>query len=192
MATATMTAKDQRFVAEYLACLDPTKAALAAGFAATTARTKAYMWVSSRKTKPAVFDAIRAGFTKTTDKLARDSEGVITNLWRMAHLDPRKVAKWGSRETTETITKGKTKTTRKIMVPYCDIVSSDEMDDDTALAVTGVKMGVNGIELRFADKHAATATLARHYGLFEKDRADTNVHVTFQIDGAGSPAYEGG
>lgn len=192
MTTQEMTAKDQRFVAEYLACLDPTKAALAAGFAATTARTKAYMWVSSRKTKPAVFDAIRAGFEKRTSKLERTADGVVANLWRQAHLDPRKVAKWGVREMIEEVTEGKKKTKRRISVPYMDIVSSEDMDDDTALAITGVKMGANGIELKFADKHAATATLGRHFGIFEKDRADTNVHVTFQIDGAGSPAYEAG
>jgi len=52
-------AREQRFVEEYLIDLDPKRAALAAGYAASTADIKSYGWVSnSKSTKPHVFAAI--------------------------------------------------------------------------------------------------------------------------------------
>ncbi len=182
-----LTPKQELFAREFLTDLNATQAAIRAGYS----RKTAYAQGSRLLNNAEVSAFLAANHQPRIEKLSRDADGVVANLWRMAHLDPRKVAKWGVREMVEEVTEGKKKTKRKITVPYCDVVSSDEMDDDTALAITGVKMGANGIELRFADKHAATATLGRHFGLFEKDRADTNVHVTFQIDGATAPGYEG-
>lgn len=182
-----LTPKQELFALEYLKDLNGTQAAIRAGYSPKTAQEQASRLLSN----PMVSAFIAERHRPRLEKLGRDADGVVANLWRMAHLDPRKVAKWGVREMIEEVTEGKKKTRRKITVPYMDIVSSEDMDDDTALAITGVKMGANGIELKFADKHAATATLGRHFGIFEKDRADTNVHVTFQIDGATAPGYEG-
>jgi phage terminase small subunit len=43
----TFTAKEERFIDEYLIDLDPERAALTAGYSASVARTKAYRWVSN-------------------------------------------------------------------------------------------------------------------------------------------------
>ena len=47
------------FVDEYIVDLDAERAALAAGYSKSMARSKAYQWVSSGKVKPHVFEAIK-------------------------------------------------------------------------------------------------------------------------------------
>lgn len=47
------------FVDEYLVDLNPERAAIAAGYSKSMARSKAYQWVSNGKVKPHVFDAIK-------------------------------------------------------------------------------------------------------------------------------------
>ena len=51
--------KERVFVDEYLVDTDPKRAALAAGYSATMAASKAYQWVSNSKVKPHVYAAIQ-------------------------------------------------------------------------------------------------------------------------------------
>lgn len=77
-------AREQRFVQEYLIDLDPKRAALAAGYAATTAASKAYQWVSNSKGKPHVFAAIAAAQQARAKKVEITAAEVLENLLRIA------------------------------------------------------------------------------------------------------------
>lgn len=186
-----LTPKQELFAREYLTDLNATQAAIRAGYSEKTAKEQGYRLL----TNVHVATFIAEHHRPRIEKLALQASDVVEGLRRAAFFDVRKLARWGTREVEETVeTKkgGKTvKTKRKVLVPYSILTSSEDIDDETASAIGGIKMGAHGIELKMSDRIAALGQLGRHFGIFEKDRADTNVHVTFQIDGATSPAYEG-
>ena len=69
-------AREQRFVDEYLIDLDPKRAAIEAGYSASTADIKSYGWVSkSKSTKPHVFAAI------AEEQADRSERTQITQDW---------------------------------------------------------------------------------------------------------------
>lgn len=74
-------AREQRFVDEYLLDLDPKRAAVAAGYATTTAHNKSYGWVSkSQSTKPHVFEAIEKAQAARSERTEITQDWVLTNL----------------------------------------------------------------------------------------------------------------
>lgn len=186
-----LTPRQELFALEYLKDLNATQAAIRAGYSAKTAKEQGYRLLTNIH----VSAYIELHHRPRVEKLALQAADVVEGLRRGAFYDVRNLVRWGEREVEElvtTTTKGKTvKTKRKVLMPFAQLVPSHEVDDDTAAAIGGVKMGAHGVELKMVDRIAALGQLGRHFGIFEKDRADTNVHVTFQIDGAGSPAYEG-
>jgi phage terminase small subunit len=77
----TLDPKEQRFVEEYLKDLDPKRAALAAGYSATVARTKAFQWVSnSKSTKPHVMAEVRRRKTRRAKRAEVTAERVLKEL----------------------------------------------------------------------------------------------------------------
>ena len=73
------------FVDEYLVSLNPEKAALAAEYAATTARTKAYQWVSNSKQnpKPYIYQAIQKKMAAQSEKTGIKADRVVEELARI-------------------------------------------------------------------------------------------------------------
>lgn len=76
--------REQRFVLEYLIDNDAERAALAAGYAPSTARSNAFMWTSSDKQKPHVFIAIQEAQSRTFDRLELNAERVQDELAKIA------------------------------------------------------------------------------------------------------------
>lgn len=87
MAQKKLDAKESRFVSEYLVDLDPKRAALEAGYSATTAASKAYQWVSNRKVKPHVFAAIAAAKDERSERTKIDADWVLSRLADEAEAD---------------------------------------------------------------------------------------------------------
>ena len=79
-ARKALTAREKRFVGEYLIDLDPERAAVAAGYSRTVARTKAYQWVSRSQHKPHVFAAVHKAMEKRAAKLNMSAERVLKEL----------------------------------------------------------------------------------------------------------------
>lgn len=82
-----LTPKEKIFVLEYLIDLDPQRAAIAAGFSKTMARSKAYQWVSNSKTKPHVYEAIQEKMKIRHRKAERSADEALDLVWKMAELD---------------------------------------------------------------------------------------------------------
>jgi len=77
--------REQRFVDEYLLDLDPKRAALAAGYAETTASTKSFGWVSnSQSTKPHVFAAVAKAKAERSERTKIDADWALERLARLA------------------------------------------------------------------------------------------------------------
>ena len=79
MAMKQLNNQEQIFVDEYLVSLNPEKAALAAKYAATTARTKAYQWVSNseQNPKPYIYQAIQKKMAAQSEKTGIKAERVV-------------------------------------------------------------------------------------------------------------------
>lgn len=164
-------AREARFVDEYLVDLDVERAAIAAGYSATMAKTKAYQWVSSGKGKPHVLAVVRARQLKLSNKLAVTQERVLQELARISFLDIRKAFD----------AEGNLK-------PIADF------DDDTAAAIAGLEIDVTHSKIpapdgtpaittttskiKLSDKKGALDSLARHLGMFKDDVSRLGIDIT--------------
>lgn len=148
-----LTAKQQRFVAEYLVDLNATQAAIRAGYSQNAARAIG----SENLTKP----DIQAAIQEERDKLARKTEitqeRVLREYARIAFFDPRKMFDADGNP-----------------------LSIAELDDDTAAAIAGLDVvqevdketGVASFtkKYRIANKIGALDSVAKHLGMFDAGR----------------------
>lgn len=87
-----LTAKQQRFVEEYLVDLNATQAAIRSGYSAKTARSVG----AENLTKPDIQAAIQERRSRIAAKLEVTQERIVAELARIAFSDIRKVVKWRS------------------------------------------------------------------------------------------------
>lgn len=143
--------KRRRFVEEYLVCRDATKAAVAAGYARTTAGTRGYQFLREPEAAAFIAEHDRA----LTARLEITAERVLLETARLAFSDHRKLYR----------ADGSPKP------PH-------ELDDDTAAAVAAVETVTRAArggepaslvhKVKLGDKQAALASLGRHLGLFNE------------------------
>ena len=79
--------KERVFVDEYLVDTDPKRAALAAGYSATMAASKAYQWVSNSKVKPHVYAAIQRALQARSERTKVTVDRVVQELAAIAFAD---------------------------------------------------------------------------------------------------------
>lgn len=150
---------------EYLVDLDPQHAALAAGYSATVAHTKAYLWVSNSKHKPLVYAAVQAAYQKRANKLEITADRVLREISRLAFFDAR-----------------------KLFDPSGKPLDITSLDDDTAASIAGVdivieRTGEGGGDYatvrkyKISDKLGALQAAMRHLGMF-KDKVEHSGSVT--------------
>lgn len=172
---ARPSAKDERFVLEYLACLDPKQAALAAGFAPSMAGTKAYQWVSDSKAKPHVFAAIQAGFRKHAEGLGVTTDRVIAELAKIGFSDIRHVVNW---RTGDVLGKDGEVVGQRTDLRLMD---SDQIHADAAAAISEVSQTAHGVRVKLYDKRSALVDLGKFTGAF-KDEGQAPQMVTFIVE----------
>jgi phage terminase small subunit len=162
-------AKERMFVAEYLIDLDPKRAALAAGYSASMAASKAYQWVSNGKVKPYVYAAVQNALKKREDRTQITADRVLKELAKIGFADIRKAIRWDSALITEEDNPdgGDTAIIKRIVTNQVQLVSSEDIDDDTAAAISEISQNATGgVKLKLHDKKAALVDLGRHLGLF--------------------------
>ena len=142
-----LTARQARFVAEYLIDLNATQAAIRAGYSERTAEQQGPRLLGN----VGVAVAIQAAQAKRAQRTEITQDRVLTELARVGFADLRKAVTWGGESVT--------------------LKDSGEIDDDTAMAVAEVSQGPNGIKIKLHDKLAALDKIARHLGMF-KDGSD--------------------
>lgn len=82
--------REQMFVANFTVNLKPYEAAIAAGYAETTAKTKAFMWASESKCPPGkrhVFNAIQQAKRQQLDQVEVDALYVLRRLHEQVEAD---------------------------------------------------------------------------------------------------------
>lgn len=166
--------RDQRFIDEYLIDLDPQRAALAAGYAKTTARSKAYQWVSDSKHKPHVYEAIERAKTERANRTGITADRVLIELGKLGfanladyfHLTPHG-------EPVIDLTQA----TRDQLAALTEI-QVDDFVDGRGENTRDVKR----VRIRMADKKAALDLLAKHLGLYAPDRLDVRHAGTVNLE----------
>jgi phage terminase small subunit len=135
-----LTAKQQRFVDEYLVDINATQAAIRAGYSPRTADSMA----SQLLAHPAVGPAVRAALEARSQRTKITQDEVIERLAMIARMDPRKLYR-----------------------PDGTFKAVHELDDETALAVASVEFTEQGgKKVRFWDKKGALELLGKHLGMF--------------------------
>lgn len=156
-----LTAKQQRFVDEYLIDLNATQAAIRAGFSAKTARQAGNRLL----TNVDIQQAIQAGMEARSGRVAITQDMVLRELAKIGFSDIRKVVRWG--ETMVRMVDGE-EYCAEDMVPYhgLALIDSTEIDDDTAAAIAEVSQGKDGLKVKLHDKKGALVDIGRHLGMF--------------------------
>ena len=154
-----LTAKEQRFVDEYLIDLDPQRAAIAAGYSQTTARIKSYGWVSKPDDKPHVYQAVQAGKEARAEKLKLDADEVLRHAQQLAVYD-----------------------IRRLYDEAGEPLPPHQLPDDLARIVQGVQRRPDGsYQYRLPDRNVATERLIKHLGLYEKDNRQGSANPFVEV-----------
>lgn len=154
---AKLTAKQRRFIDEYLIDLNATQAAIRAGYSPDTA----YSIGSENLKKPEIRARIDKAIAERSKRTGINAERVVIELARIGLINPGKLINFD--EAT---------------------VRADAAEDDLA-AVQSVKVKIipteegNIVEreVRLYDKNRALELLGKHLGMF-KDKVDLNVEVS--------------
>ncbi len=166
--------RETQFVAEYLIDLDVERAALAAGYSRSMAHSKCFQWVSSGKTKPHVYAAVKREMDKRAARTGVTQDRVLKELARLAFSD-----------------------TRKFYRPDGTLKPISELDDDTAAALAGVEVVlVPGNDepqyvkkIKLWDKKGGLELAMRHLGMLKEAPAIHTVTVVVRdFTGKGSGA----
>lgn len=160
-----LTNRERVFVDEYMVDLDPKRAALAAGYSETMARSKAYQWVSNSKAKPHVYEAVLKAQEERSERTLIAADRVLLEYSKIGYSDIRKVVQWCRNTNSELFNQDGD----KVECPenIVEVLPSAEIDDDAAAAISEISVTKDGtIKIKMYNKLAALDALARHLGMF--------------------------
>jgi phage terminase small subunit len=161
-----LTAKQRRFVEEFLIDCNATQAAIRAGYSAKTAASQA----AQNLIKLNVATAIAEGQRKLREATGITAERVINELAKIAFSDIRKAIDWKV-DTRKITPEGATESYDEAFNAVF-LKDADELDDATAAAIASVTQTDKGaVNIKFHDKRAALVDLGKHLGIF-KDKVE--------------------
>lgn len=145
-----LTAKQERFVEEYLVDLNATQAAIRAGYSGKTARSQGQRMLTN--------DDIQAGIQKAKEERSKRVEitqdRVVAELAKIAFADRgafARVAQGGH---------------------AVELTDTDALTEDQRAALAGVEETKFGIKVSTYDKVRALELLGRHLGMFDGKRQE--------------------
>lgn len=139
-----LTARQERFVEEYMIDLDAKNAAIRAGYSARSAKT-----LGPRLTKMKnVAARIEEEKARRARRTGITAERVLRELAQLAFFDASKC----------------------LGMLNGDMEKMEELERETA-SIAAIKIGKAGIEIRFHDKTRALELLGRHMGIFREENA---------------------
>lgn len=150
-----LTAKQQRFIDEYLVDFNATQAAIRAGYSAKTARAAAARTLSNVSIRTEI--ARRQRDLQVRTEVSQDR--VVRELARVAFADAASHVQVRLREVP-------CPDGTRARVPVVEVKPTAELTDDQRAAIASIKQGANGIEVKLWDKLKALELLGRHIGMF--------------------------
>lgn len=145
----TLTAKQQRFVNEYLIDLNATQAAIRAGYSAKTAEQLAYQQLHKTSVQTAIAKCMKAREVRT--EITQDR--VLAEYAKLAFLDPRRFYD----EAGQLIAVNMLPADVAAALVGVDVIETYDKESNSAITTKKVK---------FADKKGALDSVARHLGMF--------------------------
>ena len=155
----SLTAKQARFIQEYLADLNATQAAIRAGYSEKTAYSVGHENLS----KPEIASAIAEAQKERSERTEITADRVLEELAKIAFADIRNAVRWGRNPIDET---SKNADPNGLGMYPVSLIPSEEIDDDTAAAVSEVSLTQSGIKIKMHDKKGALVDVGRHLGMF--------------------------
>lgn len=171
-----LTPKQQQFVREYLIDFNATQAAIRAGYSPKTAQVIG----AENLKKPMVAAEIQRLGQKTAQKLDITRESIMQEL---AAIGFARASDFMRVETEPATRIGIHPITGEVVnLPggYCQtvrITDTDDLPQEKAAALAGIKQGANGIEVKLHDKVRALELLGKAVGVFDGGR-DTPTETT--------------
>ena len=150
-----LTAKQRRFVDEYLVDFNVTQAAIRAGYSKRSAHVTGAETL--RNPKVAVEIARRQRDLQVRTEVSQDR--VVRELARVAFADAASHVQVRLREVP-------CPDGTRARVPVVEVKPTAELTDDQRAAIASIKQGANGIEVKLWDKLKALELLGRHIGMF--------------------------
>jgi len=157
---AKLTAKQQRFVEEYLIDLNATQAAIRAGYSPNTANVIG----AENLIKPNIRAHVDKAMAERSKRTGVNADRVIQELARIAFVDPTKVIDTDTAKVYE----GASEDDRAAIASVKYKRSSGETTDTIER------------EVRFSDKIKALELLGKHMGMF-KDKLDLTVETSEKL-----------
>lgn len=154
-----LTAKQERFVEEYLVDLNATQAAIRAGYSEKTAQQIG----TENLSKPVIADAVAQAQKERAERNEITQDMVLQEYAKIAFHDIRKVTRWGRNPVDEASDNAAPNGLN--MYPV-SLIPSEEIDDDTASAVQEISLTQTGIKIKMHDKKGALDSIAKHLGMF--------------------------
>lgn len=176
-----LTPKQRAFVREYLIDLNATQAAIRAGYSEKTA----YSIGEENLRKPEIAAAIETAMKNRAERTDITADRILKELAKIGFADIRKAIKWQGTLVTEEDNSdgGDTLVIKNVVTNNVTLISSEEIDDETAAAISEISQNsTGGIKLKLHDKRAALVDMGKHLGMFtEKVQlsgdANNPVHV---------------
>lgn len=159
-----LTNRQKRFVEEYLVDLNATQAAVRAGYSEKTAGAAGSRLLENVNVALAI-ERAQADRSKRTG-ITQDM--VLNELAKIGFADIRKAVNWGKSPVDTTSENADPNGLR--MYPV-ELVASEQIDDDTAAAVSEVSLTQAGVKIKMYDKKAALDSIGKHLGMFT-DKVD--------------------
>lgn len=154
---ATLTAKQARFVAEYLVDLNATQAAIRAGYSEKTARSIGY----ENLTKPHIAAAIAEGKAGQLEQADVTAERVLKELACIGFADVRHLFEWD--EERAAFVPSKSLTRERAAAVQSVKAETTHFDREDGTRETKIKL-----ELKTHDKLGALREIGKHLGIAER------------------------
>ena len=173
-----LTAKQIRFVDEYLVDFNGTQAAIRAGYSEKTAAATAARLLRNVN--------IQAEISRRQKDLQRRTEvtqeRVVMELARVAFADATDYVQ----VETRIINRGEVKVPIELAVHK----ETAELSADQRAAIASIKQGANGVEIKLHDKIKALELLGRHIGMFN-DKLEVKATVDNPFAGLSTEELRG-
>lgn len=168
-----LTGKRKLFVQEYLIDLNATQAAIRAGYSEKTAYSQGQRLLKDVEIQSAISEAMQ----KRSERTEITQDRVLQELAKIGFADIRKAVTWGRSPIDQ---ESENAEPNGLGVYPVELVPSNEVDDDTAAAITEVSLTRTGVKIKMADKRAALETLLKHLAA-QEDPEEEAQSMTFNI-----------
>jgi phage terminase small subunit len=167
-----LNSKQQRFVDEYLIDLNATQAAIRAGYSARTAGAIG----DENLKKPEIAAAVEKAIAERSERTKITQDRVLSELAKIGFADIRRAVRWYSQaniaavdddpDSEALVEEG---AVRVRVANQVELVSSDEIDDATAAAISEIGQSSTGaLKVKLHDKRAALVDIGKHLGMFRE------------------------